>query len=609
MPFVPDAAPTKGKFVPDDEEEDYFARLNREGAQLVGNIPGSAAKAVGDMAYAVNPMNWGEIAHNVSEAGVSGIVQGLDDRYGSLEKANQTLINDPVGFGLDASSVLTLGGTGLARAPGIVGRVGRVAAKAGDVIDPIAGAGPRALAKKGGNFVAKAAEHAFGSTTGAGNRAISHAASAGYESVAGDPMKAQKFRANFTGKAEPGEVVHEARGAARSLQNDRSFKYNPGMEAILDDPTPVSFRIVEDAIKEAKARGTVKTKMGSTLTVEHGTATVMKKVNDVLGEWKKKYTGTKDKNGKWVKKPDPTVATMLGFDALKRRIGSLRMTTAPGTAERAAVDRVYHMIRDTLVKQSDARPVTLPDGTKTTYGKVMRQYDMDTEELDELTRVLSLGENATEDTALRKLSSSLRDNFHTNMGARVKLVDKLVENGAPDLVYGLAGQALRPVLKPGLATQFGIPGALVSFFTGHPGFAAMLATFSPRLIGEGAYRAGQISAAVAVPAVKWAKFLEKRGLSNRGIAQTARAVGASAQGLEEQNQKQEQIKNALAEQATKMGYKIHPSLIARLAADLSSDDPELVERGVRTLGSNPRIMKMIEDTAGGQNGVVQPNNG
>jgi len=61
----------------------------------------------------------------------------ISDRYGSIEQAKQTLMTDPVGALADVSGVLTGGGSLISRAPGIVGKAGTVAQKAGIAMDPI----------------------------------------------------------------------------------------------------------------------------------------------------------------------------------------------------------------------------------------------------------------------------------------------------------------------------------------------------------------------------------------------------------------------------------------------------------------------------------------
>lgn len=124
---------------------------------FAGNILGSGAKLVGDIGSAVlNPI---DTAKNIYNLG-SGIVQlaipeeqGNEklaravgqfyaDRYGGLDKAWNTLYNDPVGMAADISTVLGGGGAllkgvgSLSKASGLT-RAGSVLSKAGRTIDPL----------------------------------------------------------------------------------------------------------------------------------------------------------------------------------------------------------------------------------------------------------------------------------------------------------------------------------------------------------------------------------------------------------------------------------------------------------------------------------------
>ena len=63
----------------------------------------------------------------------------LADRYGSADAIKRTAMDDPAGMLLDASSILTGGGTLAAKTPGMVGKVGQQVAKVGQTIDPVTG--------------------------------------------------------------------------------------------------------------------------------------------------------------------------------------------------------------------------------------------------------------------------------------------------------------------------------------------------------------------------------------------------------------------------------------------------------------------------------------
>jgi hypothetical protein len=155
MGFVPDEKPA-GRFVPDaptPEPKGSMLWADVPG-QALGNLPGSALKMGKDIvqgAYQAvrHPVQTVEnISHIVG--GVTGISpeqkskdmwdatkQFFVDRYGGEEQLKKTLAEDPAGFIMDISTVLTGGGAAAAKAPGIVGKVGTAAKVAGEAINPL----------------------------------------------------------------------------------------------------------------------------------------------------------------------------------------------------------------------------------------------------------------------------------------------------------------------------------------------------------------------------------------------------------------------------------------------------------------------------------------
>lgn len=65
----------------------------------------------------------------------------FSDRYGGEENLKKTMRDDPAGFILDLSTVLSGGGAAAAKAPGIAGKIGEAAKVAGAVTDPVTLAG------------------------------------------------------------------------------------------------------------------------------------------------------------------------------------------------------------------------------------------------------------------------------------------------------------------------------------------------------------------------------------------------------------------------------------------------------------------------------------
>jgi hypothetical protein len=115
----------------------------------------------------------------------------------------------------------------------------------------------------------------------------------------------------------------------------------------------------------------------------------------------------------------------------------------------------------------------------------------------EIERSLSLGKGKAQETALKKLQSLTRNNVNTDYGFRQELANKLMNQGGVDLMPAISGQALNSWTPRGLVGQgLDVGAGLGAILTGGahlPGVAATMATTSPRLMGETAYKAGQLA--------------------------------------------------------------------------------------------------------------------
>jgi hypothetical protein len=480
LPNVPKAEP----------KESGFASSAKE---MIGNIPASAARMVGDIANTVaHPLDTlgriGEVAagatqkaaHAVgADLGSEGIPQAdavgkfFKDRYGSMDAVKKTIIDDPVGFAADLSTVLSGGGAAAARAPGIVGEVGRATSTVARAVDPLSAAGKAAtMAGKG------AAEVIGGVGTQTGAESIRQAARAGAEG--GESGRA--FQESMRGQTPMEDVVADARKALGSIRQERGKTYRDGMKDIGADTAVLDFDKVDKALADVSQ---VKTYKGQVISPK--TQGIRGEIGDAIRDWKML---------------DPAeYHTAEGLDALKQKIGDIRDSTQHGTPERLVADRAYQSIRQTIVDQAPK------------YAKVMKGYEEASNQIREIERTLSLNPNASVDTSLRKLQSVLRDNVNTNYGQRKQLAEYLVSHGAPNLMEKLAGQALSSWAPRGLGKMVGAEilaagaGAAGAGATG-AGLGAMsvLPLMSPRLMGEAAYYTGKAAANIPARATTRSAF-------------------------------------------------------------------------------------------------------
>lgn len=306
----------------------------------------------------------------------------------------------------------------------------------------------------------------LGVATGAGHSAIEAATKAGF--AGGRTGKA--FTDNMRGNVPMEDVLTQAKTALGNMRQERSAAYKAGMTGIKSDPTVLDLAPVEAAVSSVKGRGFYKGK-----AINSSASSAWSKIDELVTDWKAS---------------DPAeFHTPEGLDALKKAIGDIRDAEGFGTPARNAADAAYNAVKDQIVKQAPG------------YAKVMKDYEQASTLLKEIETSLSLGKKASADTALRKLQSVMRNNANTNYGKRADLTAILAQNGAPNLVPALAGQALSAAQPRGLSQLMAGGFAGATALTNPTMLPGLLAA-SPRVVGEGAYYAGRAAGAVTAPGRK-----------------------------------------------------------------------------------------------------------
>lgn len=376
------------------------------------------------------------------------------DRYGSVEQAKKTFATDPAGFLGDVATVLGIGGAT------VPGRAGALASRTAATVDPIS------LATKGVSQVAQRAGPAtaavLGVSTGVGDRPIVEAFEAGKEGG----ERAEMLTSQMRGQGDPLVVVDAAKQGLNRMRNTMSQRYRAQMDEVGKAQEPIKMRAIYDIAENAMDRATFGREV-----VDAAAASAIAKAQDRIMDWAKL---------------DPAIYhTAEGIDALKRSVGAI-IDTIPVEQRnaRAAVQGIYDQIKAEVTAQA---PI---------YAEAMKDYSQASELITEIERTLSLNPRASVDTQVRKLQSVMRDNVQTNYGQRVALTEKLEQAGGTPFMAGLAGQALSPYAPRG-AARFGMgPLTVQQLASGNlPVAAAMAGAASPRLAGEAALKAGQVSGA------------------------------------------------------------------------------------------------------------------
>jgi hypothetical protein len=264
------------------------------------------------------------------------------------------------------------------------------------------------------------------------------------------------------------QVLDDAKTNLAKMNLDKQAEYRSGMVNVKSDTSVLDFAGINKAITDAESMAYFKGKIK-----DKTAATVLDDIKKKVADWKKS---------------DPAeYHTPEGMDNLKQSLwedfGKLGMEEKTAYS---AGKQVYDAVKKEISKQA-------PE-----YSKVMSDYSQASDKIKEIERTLSLGDKASADTAMRKLQSLMRNNVNTNYENRLEMAKELEKAGGNEMMPALAGQALSSKLPRGLQSASNIPSAYLAYGVGGPALAAVdLAASSPRLVGESAYKYGQLANALA----------------------------------------------------------------------------------------------------------------
>jgi len=383
----------------------------------------------------------------------------VKERYGSMDALKNTLATDPVGAAGDLS-LLFSGGAGVAARTPMLAKAAPALRTAASVTNPL-----NLAAKAGGKMYDLAGaltKQGLGLKTGVGTEPITQAVQAGRES---NPA----FIENLRGNVPAANVLEDAKANLAQINADKQQAYRSGMVNIKNDKSVLDLSGVENTLKNAE--NTIDFKQ-SGIPKDAKAVEVLLKIRQKIDQWKKL---------------DPAeYHTPEGLDHLKQSLwedfGKL------GQEEKEAYSlgkQIYDSVKTEISKQA-------PE-----YAKVMKEYTDASDLTKEIERSLSLGNKASADTAMRKLQSLMRNNVNTNYGQRLEMAQQLQTAGGKNMMPALAGQAMSDWTPRGIQRATAGVEGLGAYAVGGPALAALdVASSSPRLVGETAYKYGQIANAL-----------------------------------------------------------------------------------------------------------------
>lgn len=369
--------------------------------------------------------------------------QHYKDRWGGWENAKNTIATDPVGALGDVTVPLSVGGTLAARLPGVAGTAGRVLKAAGNL-------DPATAAFEGVNAALPAVA---GFTTGAGPTSIREAQRVARD---GTPQARADFKGNMRGTASPTDVLEDAKVNLQQIKTDRNAAYQTEMGRLGANNVTLQFAPIQQAWTLLKA--SFQTPSG----LSKASASTRRTLDDIeaaLAEWS----------------ASPADHNVMGFDALKQRIQDLYPEAEKAGQGQRAVATMTNAIKAAIEQQAPQ------------YKSIMQAYESDSRQMREIERALSLGDEATVDTAMRKLQSVTRNNVQTNYSQRQNLVTELERRGGRELMPSLAGQSLNTWSPRGLAPQLNASAMGGWAAVMQPKALPFLVVNSPRAVGETTY--------------------------------------------------------------------------------------------------------------------------
>lgn len=400
--------------------------------------------------------------HQYQVAGDVGLA--LKDRYGGLENIKRTMIEDPAGALLDASSLFTGGGGLLAKVP-MAAKASKGLLAAGNALDPIANTGRAARFTSA--QLGKVASYPFGWASGSAPQALQEAARAGYRGGA----SAEAFRANMRGHESPSVVVNEARATLDNIAEQRRNDYVANMKETtastqIVDTKPIHKAVADlhDSLLVARPKpppGTPSNAVGFP-ALKKGTPeefAVLDEINSLLRAWEN----------------HPEGKTAIALDALKQRISRLQPSPTAQNAGniRRIVTVAENAVKDAIVKQVPS------------YAKAMKEYAESKAATGEIEDTLSLSPNARTETSINKMLNAI-----SGSGYKAETLKRLEESGGGLLRPRLAGQNLSNAMPKGMMGKL-VAGLLGTGAWWNPELLAALPATSPRLLGETSHLLGR----------------------------------------------------------------------------------------------------------------------
>ncbi len=375
-------------------------------------------------------------AHNKQTETFDALKKALSDRYGSLENAQRTATNDPVGFGADVFTILEGGAAVL----GKTAELGNIVSK---VATPVVNAGEKILSTP-----ANLASKVLGQSTGIGSEAIK----TGFNAAVNGGEANKAFTEGLRGTTTPEDLVNKARGALDEVVDTRRNNYKQMLKTLKSDASTIDTTPLKNKLNQQLENFNI-TK-GEDGALDFSESTIVRP-----SDQKEIESMVKDVEN-WKKN------TPEGIDTLKQRLSNY---WEPGSRTGAFSEGLRSTTRDLIEKTPG-------------YSAAMKNYSEMSDTIKDIKQSLSLGDKAAVETSFNKLKNSLKNDKEF----RKAVIEELDAATGGTLKESIAGQAMSRLAPRGLAkyADIGVAGTALAHGAGIMPILGLALTTSPRIVGE-----------------------------------------------------------------------------------------------------------------------------
>lgn len=417
--------------------------------ELAKDVIGTGAE-IASYAAPVGALGRGaSLGAKITSAGKAGAVGGAIGGLGSGLQQDQTLGK-------------TLGQTATGALAG--GAVGGLL--------PVGGA----TVRKAGNLVGRLGSEVLGKTTGAGEAAIREAF---------NNPNVVRFARNAGKEGPEGlmkQALEEAHRGLDNLTSSNSKAYNEAMSRIIASPQDLSGAVSElrrSIVQNATDGFGIRFGDGKKLNnldfnasdIVQGSAEVQRAFDRLFGE---------------------PIGSVKELDRVKKSLGRIAKGAPHGSPAQALIFQMKDEVSNILKTK-------IPG-----YAEEMGRFSEAIELTDEIEKALSLSDKASQDTAVRKLMSSMRQNNEL----RNAMLEMLGKGSNEDILGKIAGATLAPmtpraltgILQPTAIGFGGLSGIINA--SNIPYLILYLSSTSPRAVAEFMNLLGKVKGKVIPPKIQ-----------------------------------------------------------------------------------------------------------